>query len=605
MSGLSINSGSAIATGISTSDSIETIFFKATSPINKSADPNLINLFCSKVNEEVEGHHQAIRLISHKIQSPQEHEALRTLELLDVATQKCGKRFQQEIGKFRFLNEMIKLVSPKYLANHTSDKVKKKVIELFFCWTKDFPHETKIIEAYQMLRKQSIIVEDPIYAHKSVQTPVVPTRPKSIFDQDEEKKKTLERLLKSRRPEDLEQANALIKSFVKKDEEKIEKLSNRAQELEKIQNNVRLLSDMLIHFNSTTISDGEKETMEYLHDELEKFRPILFRLATESEDGDESLGEILSLSDSLSKVLSEYDRLIRSDHLFKDDAVLPIFDDLPVTGATSSRSTLIDFDHEKEKNSKNDLDDLFGSIQLEKSSSNLDDVLPLFSPSTTSTSTSISSNSQMTKPVDEHQQKKKGGLFDDLQDLLVDPSTGQKISSTKSSFENRPVNPTKVALNDLLISSSNSSLSSRMEIPSMNIQSFRPSVKHRSIELKLTNSNGLNCQIHIGRDSPRSDLIPLVLTMTNTNVDSAIKHLHFDLSISKSKSLRFKLEKASGDELAPFNPIFPSSSITQMIVLSNPDKEPIELICRLNYSINGEDFVETTTIDRGIPSTID
>lgn len=129
MSTLSINSGSAIATGISNTDSLETIFcklsgvrrwkkvneslVKATSPIHKSADPNLINLFCSKVNEESEGHHQAIRLISHKIQSPQEHEALRTLELLEVCAHKCGKRFQQEMGKFRFLNEMIKLVSPK------------------------------------------------------------------------------------------------------------------------------------------------------------------------------------------------------------------------------------------------------------------------------------------------------------------------------------------------------------------------------------------------------------------------------------------------------------------------------------------------------------
>jgi len=86
---------------------------KATSPIHKSADPNLMNLFCSKVNAEPEGHQQAIRLISHKIQSPQEHEALRTLELLEVCVQSCGRRFHQEIGKFRFLNEMIKLVSPK------------------------------------------------------------------------------------------------------------------------------------------------------------------------------------------------------------------------------------------------------------------------------------------------------------------------------------------------------------------------------------------------------------------------------------------------------------------------------------------------------------
>lgn len=40
-------------------------------------------------------------------------------------------------------------------------------------------------------------------------------------------------------------------------------------------------------------------------------------------------------------------------------------------------------------------------------------------------------DAQVAKSVQESQQKKKGGLFDDLQDLLVDPSTGQKLSSTK------------------------------------------------------------------------------------------------------------------------------------------------------------------------------
>lgn len=68
-------------------------------------------------------------------------------------------------------------------------------------------------------------------------------------------------MLKSRRPEDLEQANALIKSLVKKDEEKIEKLSNRASELEKIQNNIRVLSEMLTHYNHSTVTEPEKETM--------------------------------------------------------------------------------------------------------------------------------------------------------------------------------------------------------------------------------------------------------------------------------------------------------------------------------------------------------
>lgn len=32
---------------------------------------------------------------------------------LEACVKNCGRRFHQEIGKFRFLNEVIKVVSPK------------------------------------------------------------------------------------------------------------------------------------------------------------------------------------------------------------------------------------------------------------------------------------------------------------------------------------------------------------------------------------------------------------------------------------------------------------------------------------------------------------
>lgn len=105
----------------------------------------------------------------------------------------CGKRFHSEVGKFRFLNELIKVVSPKvrisdclsecnyvfqtisfrhllcvnnlvfvpcpptqYLGSRSPEPVKKKVLELIFSWTLGLPDEAKISDAYQMLKKQGI-----------------------------------------------------------------------------------------------------------------------------------------------------------------------------------------------------------------------------------------------------------------------------------------------------------------------------------------------------------------------------------------------------------------------------------------------------------------
>ena len=38
---------------------------------------------------------------------------LNTLQTVEACVKNCGRRFHGEVGKFRFLNEMIKVVSPK------------------------------------------------------------------------------------------------------------------------------------------------------------------------------------------------------------------------------------------------------------------------------------------------------------------------------------------------------------------------------------------------------------------------------------------------------------------------------------------------------------
>lgn len=49
---------------------------KATNPSNREEDWEYIMHFCDQVNKELEGSIVAVRLIAHKIQSPQEKEAL-------------------------------------------------------------------------------------------------------------------------------------------------------------------------------------------------------------------------------------------------------------------------------------------------------------------------------------------------------------------------------------------------------------------------------------------------------------------------------------------------------------------------------------------------
>ena len=56
----------------------------------------------------------------------------------------------------------------QYLGNHTTEKVKKRCIELLYSWDHGLPHEAKIKEAYQMLKRQGIVKEDPVYIDKVI-----------------------------------------------------------------------------------------------------------------------------------------------------------------------------------------------------------------------------------------------------------------------------------------------------------------------------------------------------------------------------------------------------------------------------------------------------
>lgn len=257
----------------------------------------------------------------------------------------CGKRFHDEVGKFRFLNELIKVVSPKYLGSRTSEKVKGRVLELLYSWTVGLPEEAKIAEAYQMLKKQGIVKSDPKLPDDAIFA-LPPPRPKNVIFEDEEKSKMLARLLKSSHPEDLRAANKLIKDMVQEDQKRMEKISRRVSAIEEVNSNVRLLTEMVMsHSQGGAPSGGSEDLMKELYQRCERMRPTLFRLASDTEDNDEALAEILQANDNLTQVINLYKQLVRGEEVNGDatasaipgstSALLDLSGlDLPPAGAT-------------------------------------------------------------------------------------------------------------------------------------------------------------------------------------------------------------------------------------------------------------------------------
>lgn len=286
---------------------LETLLAKATNPLYRQPEPESLAAFCDLVEKEHDGPQTALRLLAHKIQSPQEKESLLALAVLEESVKNCGAKFRSEVGKFRFLNEMIKTVSPKYLGNRTSFRVKKKIVELMFLWSMELKHETKIFEAYQMLKRQGVVTEDPVHVLQNYEPPPPPPpRAKNAIFEDEEKAQQLQKLLRSRNPEDLQAANRLIKNMVREADRRMEVLAKRSTELETVHNNAKVLADMLSHYKPGETSHEEKDLMKELFDSCERLRPKLFRLAGEMDEKDEGLGDILKANDELTSVINNY-----------------------------------------------------------------------------------------------------------------------------------------------------------------------------------------------------------------------------------------------------------------------------------------------------------
>ncbi|KAF0881470.1 3BP1 protein, partial [Crocuta crocuta] len=265
--------------------------------------------------------------------------------VLETCMKTCGKRFHDEVGKFRFLNELIKVVSPKYLGSRTSEKVKNKILELLYSWAVGLPEEVKIAEAYQMLKKQGIVKSDPKLPDDAA-FPLPPPRPKNVIFEDEEKSKMLARLLKSSHPEDLRAANKLIKEMVQEDQKRMEKISKRVSAIEEVNNNVKLLTEMVTNHSQGGASAHSSEDLmkvcpllpprprpqvptglthppccpQELYQRCERMRPTLFRLASDTEDNDEALAEILQANDNLTQVINLYKQLVRGEEVNGDAA---------------------------------------------------------------------------------------------------------------------------------------------------------------------------------------------------------------------------------------------------------------------------------------------
>nr|XP_020480588.1 ADP-ribosylation factor-binding protein GGA1-like isoform X2 [Monopterus albus] len=636
---------------------------RATNPLNRDTDWSSIHAFCEQLNNDLEGPQLATRLLAHKIQSPQEWEAMQALLVLEACMKNCGKRFHSEVGKFRFLNELIKVVSPKYLGSRSPEPVKKKVLELIYSWTLGLPDETKISDAYQMLKKQGIIKQDPeLPPDKLLNLP--PPRPKNAIFEDEEKSKLLSRLLNSSHPDDLKAANKLIKEMVQEDQRRAEKVSKRVNAIQEVKESVTLLTQLLQDYDSTAGSQSNADLIQDLYQRCEKMRPTLFRLASDTEDNDEALAEILQANDSLTHVINLYKQQVKGEMVNGNNTLNPQKQTgrtalLDLSGLDTSPQSPPSFPEfptptdslnaPSQEMGLSLLDDELMSLGLSEgthtsnppsqpedstawdsfqSSDSIDaDIVTgpslLLSPDPPSHSQPISSGStpgntaldeldllgktllQQSLPPEglqvkwDKQQSKP--TLRDLQSKAGASITPHPLLAFVTEHPAPSVNSQPNLGATLLHVSPTHTESLPAEVTLADVFVPLESIKPSSLlPVTVFDGHSLRVLFHFARESPPSR--PDVLVVIISMLSSApVPVTNISFQTTAPQSMAVKLQPPSGTDLPAFNPILPPAAITQILLLANPNKEKVQLQYTLTFTMGEQEHGESGSLEQFPP----
>ncbi|XP_037106386.1 ADP-ribosylation factor-binding protein GGA2-like isoform X1 [Syngnathus acus] len=561
--------------------------------LNQATDPNnqedmwdCIQAFSQLVNKETDGPQVALSLLAHKIQSPQEKEALQALTVLEACMNNCGKKFRSEAAKFRFLNELIKVLSPKFLGSWTAPSVKDKLIQVLYGWTLWLKEETKIQDAYSMLKKQGVIKKDPKLPDKVIMAPPPQRATDSVFDQGD-KATLLSRLLKSGRPEDLETANRLIKSTMKEEQEKAEKASKREMTLKAVESSTKQLREMLDEHKEASFLPMDE--LKDLYESCERLRPSLFRLASDTVDDDEALAQILAANDELTLVVNAYkERTGRRECNRKSEEAVTDINNTSTSPREIKSYHLIDLS-------------AFDSPQTDRKADSPSSVhsSPLFSSCLDYTDNSAVEQNPPQSGTDLLLLSPKS-YFDELMQLdgAVEPTNKERGPLLRARGCGKNVSSPKEiniwSQDQQLTSLGSCSSHPQPPAPSEDWACPQQGLKNIFVPMETIKSSqlepitiydhcGVHVTLHFTRNSPpgHPDVAVVVISTVNTS-SLGVKDFMFQVAVPKTMSV--KLQPASTTHLPPYNPLQPPPAISQVILLANPHKCKMRLRYKLTLT---------------------
>ncbi|CAG2000337.1 unnamed protein product [Fusarium graminearum] len=246
--------------------------------------------------------------------------ALLAIGLLDICVKNCGYPFHLQIGTKEFLNELVRRFPERPPMRPT--RVQAKILEAIEEWRGTICETSRYKEDLGFIRDMHRLLSYKGYVFPEVRREdAAVLNPsdnlKSAEEMEEEEREAqsakLQELIRRGTPEDLQEANRLMKIMAGYDtRSKTDYRAKAAEEVAKIQAKARLLEERLDSFKAgDTMEDGD--VFSELASALQSAQPKIQKMCEEESDDHEAVAKLLEINDSIHRTAERYKMMKKGD----------------------------------------------------------------------------------------------------------------------------------------------------------------------------------------------------------------------------------------------------------------------------------------------------
>lgn len=258
------------------------------------------------------------KLISQR--DPQTSEL--AVALLDNLVKNCGYPFQLQISRKEFLNELVKRFPERPPLRYT--RVHRLILAQIEEWYQTICRTSKYKDDFGYIRDMHRLLANKgyVFPEVKVEDAAVLNPSDNLQSLDDLQKEEsivhsakLQELIRRGRPQDLQEANKLMKIMAGfRDDHLEENKKQMTDDVARLKRKVEILAEMLnsIQASDARIDDSNEALVE-LYASVKSSQPIVTKIIEEDNDNEEYVVELLGLNDSINLLVSKFQLLKSGD----------------------------------------------------------------------------------------------------------------------------------------------------------------------------------------------------------------------------------------------------------------------------------------------------